>query len=301
MPYSRGVVMVRDGGLVLPFSETMLARTLITTGLAVQPALALAGQVSSALESSAATAVEVEAVRAETARILQDVGEDTVLRALRARWWLRTTRQPVVIAVGGTSGVGKSTVSQHAATVLGLEVVMSTDMVRAVLRGTLNPELIPALSESSFSAQRMFRSNLEGDPLLVSFEQQASIVEQATLSLARRALKEGLQLVINGVHIVPGLVSVPPEWPLFGYVLTVPDEAEHERRFSARSTSTRDAEHYLSRIRAIRQLDDYIVAHCRRAGIPVIESGTLEQTVTDLVGAIASDLERRFGLEPGLG
>lgn len=293
---------VRDGNLELPFSEAILARTLITTGLPAQRALGLASQVRSTIESASPSApVDVDVVRVETARVLATTGEHTVRRALQARWWLRTSRQPVVIVVGGASGVGKSTVSRQAARVLGIQVVMSTDMVRAVLRGTLHPELIPALSESSFSAQRMFRSNLEGDPLLVAFEQQASIVEQATMALARRALKEGLQLMINGVHVVPGLVRVPPDWPLFGYVLTVPDQPEHERRFTARESSTRGAEHYLARMRAIRQLDDYIVGHSRRVGIPVIESRTFDQTVNDLVGAIATDLEHRFGLDADAG
>lgn len=296
------MVTVRDGNLELPFSEPILARTLITTGLPAQRALDVASQVRSTFESASVSAsVDVDAVRVETVRVLATTGEHTVRRALQARWWLRTSGQPVVIVVGGASGVGKSTVSRQAARVLGIQVVMSTDMVRAVLRGTLHPELIPALSESSFSAQRMFRSNLEGDPLLVAFEQQASIVEQATMALARRALKEGLQLMINGVHVVPGLVRVPPEWPLFGYVLTVPDQPEHERRFTARASSTRGAEHYLARMRAIRQLDDYIVGHSRRVGIPVIESRTFEQTVNDLVGAIATDLEHRFGLDPDAG
>ena len=130
-------------------------------------------------------------MRGHTAAVLQERGEADVLRRLRARWWLRSTGHPLVITVGGTSGVGKSTVSDRAAQILGIDRTFSTDLVRAVLRGTLNPGLIPALSESSFSAQRMLRSNLAGDPLLVAFEQQASIVAQASLSLVRRALKEG--------------------------------------------------------------------------------------------------------------
>lgn len=289
--------MVRDGALELPFADAVLARTLVVTGMGTGSALDVSAEVAARLGRQRVSSVAIEDVRAETAQVLADRGEREVLRRLRARWWLRSTREPVVLAVGGTSGVGKSTVSQAAARVLGIERVLSTDLVRAVLRGTLHPDLIPALSESSFSAQRMLRSNLEGNPLLVAFEQQSSIVEQASLSLVRRALKEGLQLVLNGVHVVPGLVDVPSGWPMFAYVLTVPDVAEHERRFTARfATSDRDPEHYLSRLQAIRELDDYITGHSRQAGIPVIESRDTAQTVFDLVGAVTSDLERTFDL-----
>lgn len=291
------MTMVRDGAHDLPFADGVLARTLIATGLPDAAAIEVAAQVGGVLYRGSTLVVDVEDVRAATGEVLAERGELEVLRRLRARWWLGATRQPVVIAIGGTSGVGKSTVAAGAARVLGIDGVLSTDLVRAVLRGTMNPDLIPALSGSSFSAQRMLRSNLEGNRLLLAFEQQAAIVEQASISLMRRALKEGMQLVLNGVHVVPGLVAVPEDWPVFGYVLTVPEVAEHERRFTARfATSDRDPQRYLSRIHAIRELDEYIVDHSRRAGIPVIESSDSAQTVYETVGAITSDLERTFTL-----
>jgi 2-phosphoglycerate kinase len=290
------VVHVRDGTLTLPFADATLARTLAVTGMDPEAAIAAAREVEAHLGTDDRV-VDVQDVRDITAGVLDLWGESEVLRRLRVRWWLRASHHPVVIAVGGTSGVGKSTVSHSVAQVLGIGRVLSTDLVRAVLRGTLHPDLIPALSESSFSAQRMLRSNLEGDPLLVAFEQQSSIVLEASVAMLRRALKEGLQVVFNGVHIVPGLVEVPPEWPLVTCVLTVPDLDEHERRFSARfATSDRDPQRYLSRLQAIRDLDAYIVQHCRRRGVPVIESRETDQTVSDVVGAIASQLEARFDL-----
>lgn len=291
------MMMVRDGPHDLPFGEAVLVRTLIVNGLETSQAIDVAADVRNRLEALPGSVVSIQDVRVTTSEVLAERGESEVARRLRARWYLRATRQPVVIAIGGTSGVGKSTVAAGAARALGIDGVLSTDLVRAVLRGTLNPELVPALSESSFSAQRMLRSNLEGNRLLLAFEQQAAMVEQAGVSLIRRALKEGMQLVLNGVHVVPGLVSYPEDWPLFNYVLTVPEADEHERRFTARfATSDRDPQRYLARIHAIRELDDYIVAHSRDAGIPVIESSDPTRTVYEMVGAVASDLERRFGL-----
>ena len=38
------------------------------------------------------------------------------------------------------------------------------------------------------------------------------------MALIRRSLKEGQQLVVNGVHIVPGLVEPAEDLPLFTYV-----------------------------------------------------------------------------------
>lgn len=291
------VVDVDDDGIVLPFAASILARDLVTAGMPTADALPLARRVGDELASHGQPVVSSAILGSETARQLAACGEYGVLRRLRVRWWMRTERVPVVIAIGGTSGSGKSTVSQEVAHRLGIDAVVSTDVVRAILRVTLHPEMLPALSESSFSAQRMFRSNLEGNRLLVAFEQQATIVSHAALGLVRRTIKEGHQLVLNGVHIVPGLVDVPADWPYFSYMLTVPDRDDHRRRFEARfATSDRPADYYQSRLAAIRELDDYLVGHSRRAGVPVVESVEFEQTVADLIDVIAMDLEKAFAI-----
>jgi 2-phosphoglycerate kinase len=290
------VVDVHDGQVTLPFAAPMLARALMLTGAASGTAVAVAADVEAAL-TRVGSMVEVEDVRALTLDHLQERGEDAVRRRLRVRWWLHGERTPLAVAVGGTSGVGKSTVSQAVADILGIDAVISTDLVRAVQRVTLHPDLLPALSQSSFSAEKMFRSNLHGGHLLTAFEQQATVVSKGAVALVRRAVKEGLQLVLNGVHIVPGLVDQPPGLPLFSYLLTVPDLDDHRGRFEARfATSDRPSEQYLSRIMAIRELDAYLVDFSRRAGVPVIESVEFDQTVADLVDAVASDLEKAYAI-----
>lgn len=295
--YSRRVIEVHDAGVTLPFAAPMLARALMLTGAAPATAVVVAGDVDAALAAHGERVVEVEHVRALTLEHLEARGEAAVHRRLRVRWWVRHERHPLAIAVGGTSGVGKSTVSQAVADILGIDAVISTDLVRAVQRVTLHPDLLPALSQSSFSAEKMFRSNLHGGHLLTAFEQQASVVLKGALALVRRAVKEGLQLVLNGVHVVPGLVEAPPGLPLFSYLLTVPDLDDHRGRFEARfATSDRPPEQYLSRILAIRELDAYLVDFSRRSGVPVIESVGFEQTVADLVDTIARDLEKGYAI-----
>jgi 2-phosphoglycerate kinase len=274
----------------------MTLETSLQLAARVERDLATPGLVP-AVSTAHGSEVDLDDVIAVASWVLAEAGEHETIRRLRVRWWVRRRKEPFVVVVGGASGVGKSTVSQAAARALGIDTVLSTDMVRAVLRVTIHPDLFPALSESSFSAQRMFRSNLEGNQLLIAFEQQASIVAGATMGLVRRVLKEGQQVMINGVHVVPGLVEIPPEWSVFGYVLTVSDPAEHERRFRQRfDTFKRDADHALSRMAAIRDLNDYIVAHSRAAGATVIESTEYEETVSALVGAMARDIDRAYDL-----
>lgn len=292
----------------VPLSAGMIARWMMKAGMASDPADLAAARVVQVIEdahlrngSASAPTVRRDEVFARISDILLADGLPDVERRVRVRRWVRTSGQPLVVAVGGSSGVGKSTVSLEAADRLGISVVISTDQVRAVIRSVLNPELLPALSQSSFSADKMLRSNLSGNRLLFAFEEQARIVQHGTMALARRSVKEGQQVMVNGVHIVPGLQPGQPDFPLFTYVLTVGSAQEHRGRFIQRFLDgDRKPTEYLERMEAIRALDDYIVEQCHRHGVQVITSTTFEGTVLDLMDAAARDIEARFDTHPVL-
>lgn len=297
----------------VPLSDGMIARWLMKAGMESDPADVSAAQVVGIIEAAHAPApapatpvspaptVRRDEVFARISEVLLADGLTDVERRVRIRRWVRTSGQPLVVAVGGSSGVGKSTISQEVADRLGISVVISTDQVRAVIRSVINPDLFPALSQSSFSADKMLKSNLTGNRLLFAYEEQARIVQHGTVALARRSVKEGQQVMINGVHIVPGLQAVEPGFPLFTYVLTVGSADEHRGRFIKRFLEgDRKPTEYLQRMDAIRELDDYIVEQCHRHGVQVITCSTFDGTVLDLMDAICLDLEARFDTHPVL-
>lgn len=294
----------------VPLSAGMIARWLMKAGLESDPADRIAAEVVSSIEATHAPApaagsaptVRRNVVFARMSEVLLADDLIDVERRVRVRRWVRTSGQPFVVAIGGSSGVGKSTVSQEVADRLGISVVISTDQVRAVIRSVLNPELLPALSQSSFSAAKMMRSNLSGNRLLFAFEEQARIVQHGTVALARRSVKEGQQVMINGVHIVPGLQPIDPDFPLFTYVLTVGTAQEHKGRFIKRFLEgDRKPTEYLQRMDAIRELDEYIVEQCQRHGVDVIVATDFDGTVLATMDAICSDLEARFDTHPVIG
>ncbi|HEX6887673.1 MAG TPA: zeta toxin family protein [Candidatus Nanopelagicales bacterium] len=297
----------------VPLSAGMIARWMMKAGMGSDAADGAAARVVQVIEDAHADLVASVAPGAPAPMVRRDEVfgriSDVLLadglpdeeRRVRIRRWMRTSGQPIVIAVGGSSGVGKSTVSLEAADRLGISVVISTDQVRAVIRSVVSPDLLPALSQSSFSAAKMLRSNLTGNRLLFAFEEQARIVQHGTAALARRSVKEGQQVVVNGVHIVPGLHDVDPSLPLFTYVLTVGSAEEHRGRFIQRFLDgDRKPTEYLQRMDAIRELDEYIVEQCHRHGVQVITSTTFEGTVLALMDAAGRDLEARFDTHPVL-
>ena len=297
----------------VPLSAGMIARWMMKAGLASDPAdeaaarvvgqveVVHAGQLATLPADADAPTVRRDEVFARISDVLLADGLADVERRVRIRRWMRTSGQPLVVALGGSSGTGKSTVSAEAADRLGISVVISTDQVRAVIRSVLNPDLLPALSQSSFSADKMLRSNLSGNRMLFAYEEQARIVQHGTLALARRSVKEGQQVMINGVHIVPGLLPSPTDFPLFTYVITVDSPAEHKGRFIQRFLEgDRKPTEYLQRMDAVRELDQYIVEQCHRHGVTVVPSTTFEGTVLTFMDAVCADVEQRFDTHPRL-
>ncbi len=290
----------------VPLSAGMIARWMMKGGLDSTAADAAASvtvaDIVKAYAAESAGADDIirrDDVFAQISRVLLAEDLVDVERRVRIRRWVRTAGQPFVVAIGGSSGVGKSTVSAEVADRLGIGVVISTDQVRSVIRSVLAPDLLPALHQSSFSAAKMMLSNLSGNRLLFAFEEQARIVQHGTAALAVRSVKEGQQVLVNGVHIVPGLMQVDPELPLFTYVLTVAGPQEHRGRFIQRFLDgDRKPTAYLERMDAIRELDDYIVEQCHRHHVPVITSTTFEATVMAVTDVVSRDLEARFDTHP---
>ena len=149
---------------------------------------------------------------------------------------LRYLERPLVILVGGATGTGKSTVATEVAYRLGITRVTSTDFVRETMRAFFSHDFMPSIHYSSFEAGDAVPD--ADDPLAEGFLDQARQVLVGVEASIRRALHEGWSMVLEGVHIVPGLL---PELDGNAVVTTRPagSWASVNRSVSASSTMAR--------------------------------------------------------------
>src|SRR6476646_1037921 len=176
-----------------------------------------------------------------------------------------------MVFVGGATGTGKSTVATELAYRFGITRVTSTDFVRQTMRAFFSDAFMPSIHQSSFEAGDAFPD--ADDPLEFGFLQQARNVNVGVRASSERALEEGWSLVLEGVHLVPGMVELPrPELAVSVFAVLANDDAEeHLRHFHFRDEgSERPESRYLERFDDIRRLQEDIVARARRAGVPVI-------------------------------
>jgi 2-phosphoglycerate kinase len=276
----------------LPYSRGLMARALMAVGVAPERAYALARRVGGDVDERGANAVELGRLEALAVEILGEVEGREALRQLRRYQELRELDLPLVILVGGATGTGKSTVATEIAYRLGITRVTSTDFIRQTMRAFFSHEFMPAIHYSSFEAGDVVP--LADDPLVAGFLEQSRNVLVGVRASIERALQEGWSMVLEGVHLVPGLLPSLQEGALVtACVLKIEDESAHAQHFFSReSGAARPMAKYLDRLTEIRRLQEFIVGRAEQEGIAVIENESANRATAAVAELVLSAAER---------
>ena len=284
----------------VPYSKGLMARALIAVGASADRAYELAQRVEDDLDDRRSTTVELDRLQELAVDVLGDPAGGDVVRRLRRFRELQELDLPIVLLVGGATGTGKSSVATEVAYRLGITRVTSTDFVRQTMRAFFSSEFMPSIHYSSFEAGDALRAPEEAeDPVVAGFLEQTRNVLVGIGASIERALEEGWSMVLEGVHLVPGLLPAPAgEALLVQCVLAIEDEEEHAQHFFTRdlaSDGVRPLAKYLDRLDDIRRIQAEIVARARRVGVPVIDNTDLDHAVAEVMELVFAGVGR---LEP---
>jgi 2-phosphoglycerate kinase len=199
--------------------------------------------------------------------------------------------KPVIVLIGGATGTGKSTVASEVAHRLGINRVTSTDVVRQTLRAFFAPDAKPSIHRSSFDPP-------PGATLVDAFLEQTDEVLVAVEAAVSRAVLEGWSMVVEGVHVVPGMLTLSAaDATIVECVLSIQDEKAHASHFwirDATSGGERPVNKYLDRLDDIRRLQDFIVERSRDYGVPVFENTKVDDTVGAVIELILGSAAERL-------
>ena len=286
-----------------PFSKGVLARSLTRAEMDPNKAYTFASQIEAHLKKEGIDLVNLDDLIRIVLKKLRE--EDKEIAEKYGLWKsIRKCKEPLIILIGGASGVGTSSIAFELANRLGIRNMISTDMIREVMRKIVSKELLPTLYESSYTAFRSLRvpTPPESDEVLIGFRDHVDTVSVGVDAVIERALKEGISIVIEGVHIVPGFIKeeLVNKSNVSMFVLTLQDEEIHKGRFYSRCRqmwARRPLERYMNYFGAIRRTHKYIEGLAIKNHVSVVENIDVTTTIDSMIEHIT----KTYGSEEDVG
>jgi 2-phosphoglycerate kinase len=282
-----------------PYSKGLMARALVAVGVPLGRAYELAKRIEQDLADRHEESVELDRFEELAVEVLGELEGSRAVGRLRRFRELQELDLPVIVLVGGATGTGKSTVATEAAYRLGITRVTSTDFVRQTMRAFFSKEFMPSIHYSSFEAAVGLREPEQADdPVIAGFLEQTRNVLVGVQASIERALEEGWSMMLEGVHLVPGMLPPIEGALVVQCVLAIEDEEEHSTHFMVRDAGLdglRPHQKYLDCLDDIRRVQDHIVGRARRHRVPVITNTDMRSAtdaVLELVLASAEQIQR---------
>jgi len=299
-------ILISDREPGLPYSKGLMASRVMVTGLSPFRAYQVAERIEEVLRARGAESVTWPDLNAIAVRVLGEMAGDRYARNF-LRWQeVQALDVPLVLLIGGATGVGKSTIATQIAARLGIVRVVATDAIREVMRGLFSEDLMPTLYVSSFNADEALREPppRSADKVIVGFREQTAAVAVGIQALIRRAAEEGTSAIIEGAHVVPGFVDLEP-WQdrvvAVPVIISVDDEDLHRGHFVVRERETpaRPLDRYQKGFANIRKVQKYIKSQALSHGVPVIPNYSLDQAIGAVIDLVVQRMTDRHETAPG--
>ena len=279
-----------------PFSKGVLARSLRISNLGLDQAYQIANEIEENLIEENITEITVDDLVNYISKYLNRIDEDISTRYMKWRG-VRKSDEPLIILIGGASGVGTSSMAFELANRLGLKNIIGTDMIREVMRKIISEELNPVIHKSSFDAYESVRTPaIRVDAVVEGFISHVDVVNVGIEAIIERSLKEGISIIIEGVHVVPGFIreDLIKKGNVIMFTLTIDDEEMHRQRFYTRCRQPwvkRSLEHYMDNFKPIRKTQEFLINQAEIHDAHIINNSDFKNTIDLMV----NDIIEQFG------
>ncbi len=292
------VVVVRSGR-GRPFSKGILVTSLLGAGLDPSDAFDVARELETRLLRERLEKID----RVE----LRDLARETIERTHGSRaadryTVLRNAQQegrPIFLLVGGSTGVGKTSIAVEVARRLEIARVIGTDSIRQIMRLMFSDDLMPEIHCSTYDAHEILPPETTGlrDPVITGFREQAQKIVVGVQALLDRALEENTHMLVEGVNLLPGILDLEryrDRAHVIFLIAATLDTDEYRSRFVSRGSEVQEraADRYLAHISEILTIQDYILAEADHYGLPIIDNVHFDDTVRSAIRSVLATLKK---------
>lgn len=281
-----------------PFSKGILSRSLNVADIGFERAYEMASEIEADLIKDDINEISSADLAQVVFNYLKNV-DPSIAKKYKNWRSLRSSKKPLIILIGGASGVGTSSMAFELANRLRLKNLISTDMIREVMRKIVSKELSPVIHKSSFDAYESIRTpSIRIDSVIEGFISHVDVVNVGIEAIIERSVKEGISTIIEGVHIVPGFIrkDLMENNNIIIFTLTVDDEESHKQRFYSRCRQPwvkRSLERYMENFGTIRKTQKFLVEQAKIHDSRIINNVDINETIDIMV----NDILEEFGGE----
>jgi 2-phosphoglycerate kinase len=151
-------------------------------------------------------------------------------------------------------------------------------------------DLLPSIHYSSYDAWKKlpFPLSEKDDPVISAFREQSLRVSVGVRALIERAIEENYNMILDGVHMVPGFIDLKAyadDAQIFLLIVTVPDKKIYHQRFESRRllSPRRPYDKYLANFNSIIKIQDFLMGIAENYNCPVISNIDFEKTVITII------------------
>jgi 2-phosphoglycerate kinase len=258
-----------------PFYGDVLARSLIRIGVPKYEAYEMAHEIWKDMSHKRKDNVKIaKAVEAHLKK-----KHPKLIKAYRTWREIMKQQRPIIILIGGGTGIGTSTLAMRLAWLLEINHTVGTDAIREVVRQFVNDNISPLLHVSSFRTASLVKHvHSPHERLVYGFTAQSKKVLTGIEAIIKRSISENLSTVIEGIHLIPGemkfLDAYRKKAMIIEIMLDVDQVSTHRAHLLRRhkEKAARNKEKYLDYFKEIRLIRDYLVKQAKKNRVSVIEN-----------------------------
>jgi len=294
------VVLVKQGSSLSPFSKEILSRSIQASGLEPFQSYAIARRVESKASKSKLKQITTRRIKKLTDNYIRGRYGDTY--ADRYLFWqnFQTSKKPFILLIGGSTGVGKTSLSIEVAHRLGINKIVSTDDIRQMMRLMFSHELMPDLYSSSYEAWKNINIPIakKADPVIEGYNQQSLRINVGIRAIIERSIVENENIIINGIHLRPGFINLD-DYQKKAYILSAiitcfnKDDYKNRFRLRFRQSPRRKLQNYMENFDNIWKIQSYLYDLANEWNVPLIHNVEFDKSISSFLGLSTEFLIQR--------
>ncbi len=195
--------------------------------------------------------------------------------------------KPLIIMLTGSDGVGKSRVGIELAKKLNITSQIGTDVIREIMRACLSKELCEWIHTSAILLSDYAPPSCENRHIF-GFEKQSQLVRPAVEAAIHRATVERRDMILDGVHLIPGLFEL--DWykiRFHHFVIVVNDPKQHRNQILGQGV--RRSGYKIQNFTRGREFQHYLIEKAQEHHCRIIDNIDLDKAMNEILEIIKDD------------